>query len=66
VLLAAGRFAEFFVRSDAETLGLGLETAQWTSLGLIAAAGLGAWLTIGRRGGRPRRSPAGPAGRPRR
>jgi phosphatidylglycerol---prolipoprotein diacylglyceryl transferase len=65
-LLAAGRFAEFFVRSDAETLGLGLETAQWTSLGLIAAAGLGAWLTIGRRGGRPRRSPAGPAGRPRR
>jgi len=49
-LLATGRFIEFFVRSDSETLGLGLETAQWTSLVLIALAALGAWLTIGRDG----------------
>jgi phosphatidylglycerol:prolipoprotein diacylglycerol transferase len=52
-LLAAGRFVEFFVRSDSDTMGLGLETAQWTSLALIAVAGVGAWLTIGRRGKRP-------------
>jgi phosphatidylglycerol:prolipoprotein diacylglycerol transferase len=47
-LLAAGRFAEFFVRSDSETVALGLETAQWTSLALIVVAAVGAWLTIGR------------------
>jgi phosphatidylglycerol:prolipoprotein diacylglycerol transferase len=52
-LLAAGRFVEFFVRSDSETLALGLETAQWTSLGLLAVAAVGAWLTLRRRG--PRR-----------
>jgi phosphatidylglycerol:prolipoprotein diacylglycerol transferase len=51
-LLSAGRFVEFFVRSDSATVGLGLETAQWTSLGLILAAGGGAWLT------RRRHSPA--------
>jgi phosphatidylglycerol---prolipoprotein diacylglyceryl transferase len=45
-LLAAGRFAEFFVRSDSDTVALGLETAQWTSLALIAIAGVGAWLTL--------------------
>jgi phosphatidylglycerol:prolipoprotein diacylglycerol transferase len=49
-LLATGRFIEFFVRSDSKTLALGLETAQWTSLVLIALAALGAWLTIGRGG----------------
>ena len=43
-LLAAGRFVEFFVRSDSATREFGLETAQWTSLALIAAAGIGAWL----------------------
>jgi phosphatidylglycerol---prolipoprotein diacylglyceryl transferase len=47
-LLATGRFVEFFVRSDSDTVALGLETAQWTSLALIAVAGSGAWLTIGR------------------
>jgi disulfide bond formation protein DsbB len=35
-LLAAGRFIEFFARSDSATTLLGLETAQWTSLLLIA------------------------------
>jgi len=47
-LLAAGRFVEFFVRSDSDTLWLGLETAQWTSLVLIGLASAGAWLTLRR------------------
>jgi phosphatidylglycerol:prolipoprotein diacylglycerol transferase len=63
-LLAAGRFVEFFVRSDSDEVALGLEVAQWTSLVLLAAACLGAWLTLGRRaGGRPPPSPARPAAR---
>ena len=44
-LLAAGRFVEFFVRSDSDELAFGLVTAQWVSLVLIAVAVLGAWLT---------------------
>jgi phosphatidylglycerol:prolipoprotein diacylglycerol transferase len=48
-LLAIGRFVEFFARSDSETLALGLETAQWTSLFLIAIATVGTWLAIRRR-----------------
>jgi phosphatidylglycerol:prolipoprotein diacylglycerol transferase len=61
-LLAAGRFIEFFVRSDSDTVALGLETAQWTSLALIAAAAIGAWLTVGRerRGHRERPSSRAP------
>lgn len=47
-LLALGRFLEFFVRSDSDILALGLETAQWTSLVLVAIAAVGAWLTLGR------------------
>jgi len=43
-LYAAGRFLIFFYRSDSEPLALGLEEAQWTSIGLIAAAGTAAWL----------------------
>ena len=44
-LLAIGRFAEFFFRSDSDTVALGLETAQWTSLALLAAATIGAcWM----------------------
>jgi phosphatidylglycerol:prolipoprotein diacylglycerol transferase len=50
-LLAAGRFVEFFVRSDSDQVALGLEVAQWTSLGLLVVAGLGARLTLGRRAG---------------
>jgi phosphatidylglycerol---prolipoprotein diacylglyceryl transferase len=45
-LLAAGRFVEFFARSDSADLALGLETAQWTSLLLLAVAAAGAWLTL--------------------
>jgi phosphatidylglycerol:prolipoprotein diacylglycerol transferase len=43
-LLAAGRFVEFFVRSDSATLAWGLETAQWTSAALMIFAAVGAWL----------------------
>jgi hypothetical protein len=50
------------VRSDSDKVALGLEVAQWTSLGLLAVAGLGAWLTIGRRRrGGPAASRTGPA-----
>ncbi|HET9738966.1 MAG TPA: prolipoprotein diacylglyceryl transferase family protein [Solirubrobacteraceae bacterium] len=42
-LLAAGRFLEFFVRSDSATLAWGLETAQWTSVALMLLAAGGAW-----------------------
>jgi phosphatidylglycerol---prolipoprotein diacylglyceryl transferase len=61
-LLAAGRFVEFFVRSDSDKVALGLEVAQWTSLGLLVVAGVGAWFTLARRreGSRPPR-PTGPA-----
>ena len=58
-LLAAGRFGEFFVRSDSETVALGLEVAQWTSLALIAAAAGGAWLTLARRRDGPSPPPHG-------
>jgi prolipoprotein diacylglyceryltransferase len=57
-LLAAGRFAEFFVRSDSDTGALGLEVAQWTSLGLVGVAAVGALLTTARwRGGRRSQRP---------
>lgn len=51
-LLAAGRFVEFYVRSDSETVALGLETAQWTSLLLMLVAAAGAWFAAAHR---PRR-----------
>jgi phosphatidylglycerol:prolipoprotein diacylglycerol transferase len=47
-LLGAGRFAEFFYRSDSQTVALGLSSAQWTSLGLVAAA-LAGTLAVTRR-----------------
>jgi phosphatidylglycerol---prolipoprotein diacylglyceryl transferase len=47
-LFAAGRFFEFFLRSDSADLALGLEIAQWTSLLLLAVAAVGARLTLGR------------------
>ena len=47
-LLAAGRFLEFFVRSDSETLALGLVTAQWTSLALLVVAVIGLASVFGR------------------
>jgi phosphatidylglycerol:prolipoprotein diacylglycerol transferase len=47
-LLAIGRFAEFFVRSDTADAALGLEIAQWTSVALVVVAAGGAWLTLRR------------------
>ena len=47
-LLSVGRFVEFFVRSDSDTVAQGLETAPLTSVGLLAFAAVGAWLTLGR------------------
>jgi len=57
VLLAIGRFVEFFLRSDSADLALGLETAQWTSLLLLTIALPGAWLTVARRPAPPRDPP---------
>lgn len=37
-LYAAGRFAMFFARSDSETLTLGLNGTQWTSLALLVVS----------------------------
>lgn len=45
-LFAVGRFLQFFWRSDSAGLALGLETAQWTSLAILAAVAIGAWLTF--------------------
>jgi phosphatidylglycerol:prolipoprotein diacylglycerol transferase len=59
-LLSAGRFVEFFVRSDSDKAALGLEVAQWTSLALLGVAAVGAWLTIGRGSGERRAGPAPP------
>ena len=56
-LLALGRFFEFFLRSDSADLALGLETAQWTSVALLAVAAAGAWLTLRDGHAAPRRPP---------
>jgi phosphatidylglycerol---prolipoprotein diacylglyceryl transferase len=47
-LFAFGRFFEFFERYDSPTLALGLNNAQWISLGLLAVALIGWWLTAAR------------------
>jgi len=59
-LLAAGRFVEFFVRSDSDKVALGLEVAQWTSFGLLVVAALGALLTLSRRTSERRAGPPAP------
>ena len=51
-LLAAGRFVEFFFRADSDVVGLGLNSAQWTSLAMVAVSLVGAALTL--RGRLPR------------
>jgi phosphatidylglycerol:prolipoprotein diacylglycerol transferase len=47
-LMAAGRFVEFFARSDSSGSLLGLEVAQWTSVLLMLVAAGGAWATRSR------------------
>jgi phosphatidylglycerol---prolipoprotein diacylglyceryl transferase len=59
-LFAAGRFFEFFLRSDSPELALGLNNAQWTSLGLLVIVAIG-WPLTARRA--PRESDPGPRGR---
>jgi phosphatidylglycerol:prolipoprotein diacylglycerol transferase len=54
-LFAAGRFFEFFVRSDSPELALGLNNAQWTSLGLLVIVALG-WTLAAHRTRRSSRS----------
>lgn len=60
-LFSLGRFFEFFARSDSEEAALGLSTAQWTSLVLLAIAVVGASITLRQReprGGRGQTSTA--------
>ena len=45
-LYSAGRFAMFFYRSDSDEVALGLNSGQWTSLALLAAVGIAAYLTL--------------------
>lgn len=40
-LLGVGRFAEFFARSDSDTIALGLTSAQWTSLAIVVIGVIG-------------------------
>lgn len=49
-LYALGRFFAFFLRSDSETLALGLSTSQWASLAVLLVAGVGVVLTLARDG----------------
>ncbi len=49
-LYAGGRFVEFFFRLDSPGLALGLNAAQWTSVALLAIAGLGALWAVRRYG----------------
>jgi phosphatidylglycerol:prolipoprotein diacylglycerol transferase len=52
-LFAFGRFFEFFARSDSPNLALGLNNAQWTSLGLLAVVITGWRLSRHLRPGAP-------------
>lgn len=47
-LVATGRFAEFFFRSDSPDLAIGLSNTQWISLSMLAFAVAG-WYMAGRR-----------------
>jgi len=51
-LYSLGRFFMFFYRSDSDELAGGLNGSQWTSVALIALAGLG-WVGYSRRAGGP-------------
>jgi hypothetical protein len=47
-LLGAGRFADFFVRSDSDGCS-GLDVAQWTSPALTRRNAAVVWITLARR-----------------
>lgn len=63
-LFSAGRFLEFFVRSDSPELAWGLSNAQWTSLVLLALCLAGWALTRRLAGGRAQPGGAGPPAAP--
>ncbi len=44
-LFGLGRFVEFFWRSDSDTVALALNSAQWTSLGILGVGLTGAAVT---------------------
>jgi phosphatidylglycerol:prolipoprotein diacylglycerol transferase len=48
-LFAVGRFFEFFYRADSEQVALGLNSAQWTSVFLLAVAAIGTVISLRRR-----------------
>ena len=48
-LFSAGRFFELFIRVDSPKLALGLNNAQWTSIGMLIAVIVG-WAITARRG----------------
>jgi phosphatidylglycerol:prolipoprotein diacylglycerol transferase len=52
-LLGAGRFVEFFARSDSETVALGLSSAQWTSLAIFTVGATGLLIVRHRHGAPP-------------
>ncbi len=65
-LFAAGRFLEFFLRSDSPSLALGLDNTQWTSLVLLVLLAAG-WALTSRRAApvepvRPSGGNSGPGG----
>jgi phosphatidylglycerol:prolipoprotein diacylglycerol transferase len=61
-LFAAGRLAEFFLRSDSPKLALGLDNAQWTSLVLLVIV-VAVWpLTRRRQARRTAREAGAPPG----
>ena len=47
-LFGAGRFVEFFARSDSDDIALGLNSAQWTSLAILAV-GIAGLVIVRRR-----------------
>ena len=57
-LFAVGRFFEFFLRSDSVEGGLGLSSAQWSSVVLFVVAAIGAGLALRRPGTPAPRAPA--------
>jgi phosphatidylglycerol---prolipoprotein diacylglyceryl transferase len=58
-LFSIGRFFELFVRVDSPELALGLNNAQWTSIGMLIVVLLG-WTITARRGSLARRDPSRP------
>jgi phosphatidylglycerol:prolipoprotein diacylglycerol transferase len=54
-LFSVGRFFELFIRVDSLKLALGLNNAQWTSIGMLVVVLVG-WIVTARRGACPQRA----------